>query len=176
MTSKQVLLILGCAALLGWYAPDLSGAGKARDENRLAVIEPERASRPQAATHGWNLGQAVLQRESDGHFYANVMIEGGQYRFLVDTGASVVALTGADAEAMGLYWDENSMQRIGRGASGPVYGVPVKIPRMEVGGYEARDVDAAIIPEGLGISLLGQSFLSQISDVSISGDEMRLGG
>jgi aspartyl protease family protein len=47
---------------------------------------------------------------------------------------------------------------------------------MDVGGFEARNVEAAIIPEGLGISLLGQSYLSRIDNVEISDDEMRLGG
>ena len=47
---------------------------------------------------------------------------------------------------------------------------------MEVDGIEAQGVEAAIIPEGLDISLLGQSFLSKIENVQISGDEMRLGG
>jgi aspartyl protease family protein len=46
---------------------------------------------------------------------------------------------------------------------------------MEMGGFEAHNAQVAIIPEGLGISLLGQSLLSRISNVSISGDEMRLG-
>jgi len=95
--------------------------------------------------------------------------------FLVDTGASIVALIGEDAQTMGLYWDESSSQRIGRGASGAVYGVPTTISHMEMGRFEARNVQAAIIPEGLGVSLLGQSFLSRVSDVKIKGNEMRLG-
>jgi len=54
-------------------------------------------------------------------------------------------------------------------------GVGVRLERIEVEGIEARDVEAAIIPEGLDVSLLGQSFLSKIENVEINGDEMRLG-
>lgn len=177
MKSGQILAILIFAALFGWFVPDLPvGAGDGADDS-LSVIETgaARSKSSMLAATAWNSGQAVLRRQGDGHFYANALIEDGEYRLLVDTGASIVALTGEDAQAMGLTWDEGSLQQIGRGASGPVYGVPVTIPRMEVGGFEAHDVQAAIIPEGLGVSLLGQSFLSRISNVQISGDEMRLG-
>ena len=64
---------------------------------------------------------------------------------------------------------------IGRGANGVVLGVGVRLERIEVEGIEARDVEAAIIPDGLDVSLLGQSFLSKIENVEISGNEMRLG-
>jgi len=175
MTSKQALMLIGCAALFGWYAPDLSGAGDAGEGGKSAA-DSRRGDRGDAAMRSWNAGETVLVREPDGHFYANVQVDGGQFRFLVDTGASMVALTGEDAEAIGLYWDEDSLRQVGRGANGVVRGVPVTIPRMEVDGFEARDVEAAIIPEGLDISLLGQSFLSRIDNVEISGDEMRLGG
>ena len=77
---------------------------------------------------------------------------------------------------LGLSWDDSALRPIGRGASGTVYGTPVVLQSLEVGGFEARNVEAAIIPEGLDVSLLGQSFLSKIDNVEISGDEMRLGG
>lgn len=174
MKSSQILLVMGSAALFAWTVPELPDAGKGAG-NDLAAADA-RPRTDNSSIHSWNAGQTVLKREQDGHFYANVGAEGSQYRFLVDTGASIVALTGADADAMGLTWDENSIRQIGRGASGPVYGVPVTIPQLEVGGYEARQVEAAIVPEGLGISLLGQSFLTRIENVQIVGDEMRLGG
>ena len=124
----------------------------------------------------WGSGEAVLRREDDGHFYANVLVDGRDYRFLVDTGASIVALTGDDARGMGLDWDESRLRPVGRGASGDVHGVPTFIERLEVGGMEARNVEAVIIPEGLDVSLLGQSVLGKFPNVGINGDEMTLGG
>lgn len=123
---------------------------------------------------GWN-DQLALPRSDDGHFYADVYVDGLPYQMLVDTGASMVALTGADAEAMGLGWDPAAVRAIAQGASGPVYGVATEIPTMRVGDHEARDVSAMIIPEGLAISLLGQSFLATVDKVEISGDTMILG-
>lgn len=127
---------------------------------------------PSASAWGDEL---VLQRERDGHFYADVMVDGVPTRMLVDTGASVIALTGEDALAMGLYWDEQEVQPVAQGASGAVHGVRTKIPRVRLGEFEASDVDAIIVPDGLGISLLGQSFLETVGDVRIADDRMVLG-
>lgn len=176
MKPIQLLPLLATALLIGWFAPGLpsdadhpgkASANQADDAASLAAMHSK---------DGWLAGQTVLRREDDGHFYADAYIDGGSYRFLVDTGASVIALTGSDAEAMGLEWDEAQLKPIGKGASGTVYGVATKIPHIEVGGFEAQNVPATIIPEGLHVSLLGQSFLSRIDNVEISGDEMRLGG
>lgn len=123
---------------------------------------------------GWG-EDLVLQRERDGHFYADVSVDGVSSRMLVDTGASVVALTGEDALAMGLEWDESTVAPVAQGASGAVYGVQTVLPRVRLGEFEAEGVRAIIVPEGLGISLLGQSFLEQVGNVSIAGDAMVLG-
>jgi aspartyl protease family protein len=124
----------------------------------------------------WMSGETVLERERDGHFYASITVDSRDYRVLVDTGASIVALTEQDALDMGLSWDDSEVRVIARGASGDVRGVPVTIPQMQMGGFEAQDVQAAIVPEGLDITLLGQSFLGKIDNVEISGDRMVFGG
>ena len=117
----------------------------------------------------------VLERERDGHYYAEVQVDGQPFRMLVDTGASVIALTAEDAEAMGLSWQEDQVRAVAQGASGPVEGVHTTIDRVSLGNHEAAQVQAIIVPEGLGISLLGQSFLGTIGSVRISGDQMVLG-
>jgi aspartyl protease family protein len=121
-------------------------------------------------------GEVVLPRAGDGHFYADMTVEGVSARMLVDTGASVVALTGKDAEAIGLTWDEQDVEQVAHGAGGPVYGVRVTLDRIELGDFEARSIEAVVVPDGLGISLLGQSFLSQIPRVEMEQDRMVLGG
>lgn len=118
--------------------------------------------------------EVVLKRRENGHFYADVEVNGTDIEFMVDTGASGIALTRRDAERLGLFWNENELDVVGRGVSGAVSGKVVSLDRVELGSTEVRDVDAAIIPEGLDVSLLGQSFLSRFGDVRISGDEMVL--
>ncbi len=176
MKSAPIVSLFAVAIMVGWFAPSLPTGEIAPDEQSEVLKLQAAQAAQQKRDAGWQTGQTVLKRQADGHFYADATVDGRQYRFLVDTGASIVALTGRDADDMGLYWDETNLRPIGRGASGTVHGVPVRIANLEVGGYEARDVPAAIIPEGLDVSLLGQSFLSQIDNVEISGDEMKLGG
>ena len=116
----------------------------------------------------------MLNRQFDGHFYADSRVNGAPMRMMVDTGASVIALTGSDAYAAGLQWDSRDVRHIGQGASGPVYGVSVRLDEVEIGGMLRRNVSAVIIPQGLDISLLGQSYLSQIGSVEIENDRMSL--
>lgn len=123
----------------------------------------------------WVAGVTELPRAANGHFYTDASINGSPVRFLIDTGASVVALTGADARAAGLYWSDADVAPVARGASGQVQGVAVMLDRVSLGGHEARNVSAIIVPEGLEISLLGQSFLSTVQPVRIERDRMVLG-
>lgn len=121
-------------------------------------------------------GTTELRRAGDGHFYAGVTLNGRPVTMLVDTGASVVALTGADARAAGLSWSPTQLAVVAQGAGGPIQGVTLQLERITLGGHEARNVSAIIVPEGLPISLLGQSFLTTIEPVRIEKDRMVLGG
>ena len=133
---------------------------------------PGSASSQGASDSGWYAGDHTLQRRSGGHFYASATIDGAPISMMVDTGASVIALTGADARAAGLHWDDNQVRKVARGASGAVYGVPTTLREVEIGGMARQNVSAIIVPNGLDVSLLGQSYLSQIGTVEIKGDTM----
>jgi len=176
MKTGSIATLFASALLVGWLAPGLKTHDGAPVQSEHAFADGTRQDRLAVnRTDVSTDGPGVLTRHPDGHFYAEGNVDGARLRMLVDTGASMIALTGEDAEALGLSWDEASLKPIGRGANGVVLGVGVRLERIEVEGIEARDVEAAIIPEGLDVSLLGQSFLSKIENVEISGDEMRLG-
>lgn len=166
-----VLSVLGIAAVVALLAPHGDKAAPKPDQAQV-VGKPEHAARRDKPE--WYGGAMVLDRADDGHFYATARIDTGDYRMLVDTGASVVALTGEDARNIGLDWDPNALAPVARGASGPVMGVPVTIDSMAVGDFEARNVQAVIVPDGLAVSLLGQSFLRQVPNVQISGNALTL--
>lgn len=167
---SAILLVCAAAAAAGWIAP---GLGVRSGAHGPAQASPQRGGLTR--NEGWMPGETVIEREADGHFYAHVAVDSRDARFLVDTGASVVALTGDDARAIGLSWDDTDLVAVGRGASGTVYGVPVRLDEIRLGGFTARNVQAAIIPEGLDVSLLGQSFLARLPGVRIEGDRMVLG-
>jgi aspartyl protease family protein len=162
-----VASVLAIAAAVAFLAPHGDEAKK--PPRPIPTADLAQAGDKQA----WG-GVMVLDREGDGHFYATAQIDAGDYRMLVDTGASVVALTGEDARDMGLDWDPNALGPVAQGASGPVMGVHTTIPQMAVGDFEARNVEAVIVPEGLPVSLLGQSFLSHVPNVAIADDKLTL--
>ena len=165
-----VFPILALAALVAFFAPH----GEKPATSATPAAEADRGSKARLAAATTSFGEMALAREGDGHFYATAEVDGGDYRMLVDTGATVVALTGDDARGMGLDWDPDALAPVARGASGPVMGVPVTLPEMAVGDFDAHNVQAVIVPEGLAISLLGQSFLSQVPKVGIVDDRLTL--
>ena len=173
MKHASILLVVAAGAAFGWFAPDMSGSGAGPTAEEMAATDAQLA-----ALQGgdWNTGDEVLPRANDGHFYADVTVNGTSAHMLVDTGASIVALTGEDAEAMGVEWDEADVQPVARGANGAVYGVNVVLEQVAIGQIEAQNVPAVVVPQGLGISLLGQSFLSKVESVEMVDDKMVLSG
>lgn len=175
---EALFLVIAIAAFVGaMLVPSATReeAPGVAPEDVLHVPAAERRTKADSYAN-WNAGETILERSGDGHFYAEVMINGSPVEALVDTGASAVALSAADAAALGLSWDDADVRVIGSGASGPVMGVPVTLDRIELGGHEASGVSGVIVTDGLGITLLGQSFLSTIDPVRIEGDRMVLGG
>ena len=106
------VLIIG--ALVGWFAPGVEPTAE------LAETAPAESAEPQlnlAAQPEWHGGEMILDREPDGHFYAGVRIDTSDVRMLVDTGASMIALTGEDARNIGLDWNPDRLVPVARGAS-----------------------------------------------------------
>jgi len=113
----------------------------------------------------------TLDRSPDGHFYADAQVNGVTVHFLVDTGASGVALSAADARRVGLPFFHTEFTAVGRGASGEVRGKLVTLDRVTLGGKSVEKVDGAIL-EGSEMSLLGQSFLSRMGTIEMTPDRM----
>jgi aspartyl protease family protein len=117
--------------------------------------------------------ETVIQPDNQGHFFAFAEVDGEMTKFVVDTGADMVALTLDDARRAKIRFDPNQFQVVGRGASGDVYGQRVVIDSVVLDGKRVRDVHGAVI-EDLDVSLLGQSFLRHLRSVHMTGGEMRL--
>jgi aspartyl protease family protein len=117
--------------------------------------------------------ETVLERHGGGHFVAFADVNGATVRFLVDTGATSVALTQDDARRAGIPFDPGQFQVVGRGASGDVRGQVVTIRTMAIDGKRADEVSGVVL-ENSDLSLLGQSYLRRLASVQISGDTMTL--
>jgi aspartyl protease family protein len=114
-----------------------------------------------------------LERSPSGHFYTHAKVNGELVRFLVDTGATGVALTVEDAERVGIKVDPRNFEIVGEGASGPVRGQLVTLGSVEVEGKLVNDVSGAVL-ENSSLSLLGQSYLTRMGEVQMTGDYMLL--
>lgn len=114
--------------------------------------EPAPGSSPQTV---------LLTVGPSGHFEAEGMINGVGVRFVVDTGASFVALPGADADRMGL--DYRRGERImAQTANGPAPAYRLRFDTIRIGAIQLTGVDGMVIERGLPIALLGMSFLDRL--------------
>ena len=118
-------------------------------------------------------GTIELERSYDGHFYADVEINGATIHALVDTGASGIALSREDARSAGVATSISMPDVVGRGANGEVYGEHVTLDRVVLGHQSAENMPAIVLNGGEE-TLLGQSFLSKFESVEIRGDWMVL--
>jgi aspartyl protease family protein len=103
--------------------------------------------------------QVVLVRNRSGHYVASGRIEGEPVVFLVDTGATDVALPLDLARRLGL---SLGMPRLSRTANGDVTSWPTQLDSVDLGGLTARGVRASVLPNMPGGEvLLGMSFLKR---------------
>jgi len=115
---------------------------------------------------------AVLAADGRGHFHAEGAINGGAMRFILDTGATSVALPVVDAVRLGIDYRKGQPAMI-RTANGPAPAWRVKLDTVRVGGIELQNVDALVLEKGLDEALLGMSFLNRV-EMFRSGDSMTL--
>ncbi len=105
--------------------------------------------------------RVVLTPDSQGHYLQQGQINGRSTTFMVDTGASTVAIGKAEAERMGV--DFAKGRKVGvRTANGTAQGWHVKLDSVRLGGIELFGVDAVVTPQPMPYVLLGNSFLSEV--------------
>jgi aspartyl protease family protein len=126
---------------------------------------PERAAGPKSASRTAETATAantlVYPANEQGHVIVEAVINGASMRLLVDTGASLVSLTAADARAAGISRAELVFDHLTNTANGTVHVARVPLREVRIGQLSVYDVPAAVL-ENLNISLLGISFLSRL--------------
>ena len=104
-----------------------------------------------------------ISPDARGHFQTDARIEGQRIDFMVDTGASVVALNESSAARFGLRPSRGDYTATVTTANGKLKAARARIAMMDVGGLIVRDVEAMVLPdEALSENLLGLSFLSKL--------------
>lgn len=116
----------------------------------------------------------MFRARDDGHFHVEALVDGTRVLFLVDTGASDVVLTPADARRLGLDPEALAYTRVYETANGTVSGAPVRIGEIVLGPIRLSGVEASVNRAPMRRSLLGMSFLGRLSGYEVRGDKLTL--
>lgn len=165
--SWTVVVVIGVAAFshfeeLKTGAERMFGLPTAEDAGTRQYDADDDGGERVAAAHFGPLVEIEAGRH--GHFNTPAEINGRTMEVMVDTGASMVALTYEDAERAGIYLNHGDFTQAVSTANGVARFAPVRLDRVAVGDILVRDVPAAVAEPGrLRTSLLGMSFLSRLS-------------
>jgi aspartyl protease family protein len=171
---RELIFMIVAIGFLGSMASHVPSRRSSSSTQQIMVGNPpgDDASPKEQAPAPMD-GSVQLQRDPNGHFYADVQINGTPVHMLVDTGATEIALSREDARSAGIATSIGMNDVVGEGADGSVHGEYVAIDRMSLGQKNAENMHAVVLNSG-GQSLLGQSFLKQFASVEIHGDTMTL--
>lgn len=110
----------------------------------------------------------VLKADATGHYFTSASVNGRPINVLVDTGATIVALSAEDADRVGVRLRASDFTGRVSTANGTARVARITLDRVEIGGITVRDVAATVSEPGvLKTSLLGMSFLSRLERVDM---------
>lgn len=120
-------------------------------------------------------GEVYLTRDMRSqHFQVDAVVNGRQMRFLVDTGASDVALNMEDARRLGFDPARLQFNQVYQTANGKVMGAVVTLESIQVGNITVKDVRGSVMQGDAGVSLLGMSFLNALGSYEFRGERLIL--
>lgn len=124
--------------------------------------------------------QAVVGEElripmaRDGHFWATVRFGGIERRLLIDSGATLTALSVPTAEAAGLELRDELLPVVLRTANGDVRAQTAEIAELRLGNIVARELPVVVSPAFGGVNVLGMNFLSRLKSWRVEGKTLIL--
>lgn len=181
MGSKALLVVDGKTQMLS-PGESVGGVRLVEIRNGLAVVESEgrRVTLELGGAPAQIKGtpapagarEIVIPAGPGGHFVVAGAINGRAVRFMVDTGATLVAISQGEAERIGLDWHAGNVGML-QTANGAVPVRLITLSSLRVGGIELADVGAVVVPSAMPMVLLGNSFLSRLQ-MKREADVMRL--
>ena len=114
----------------------------------------------------------VLTAGSGGHFLTAGQINGKAVQFMVDTGATSIAMSSSDAERAGISYKSGQPVNMST-ANGTTPGYRIKLASVRIGDVEVFDVDAVVTPQAMPFMLLGNSYLTRFQ-MTRENDQMTL--
>ena len=169
---RNILITAAILAGLGSFMAQMADKIMPASASTPAVKQAEAPAAPQSVAGFRSLSVA---RDARGHFATEGSIDGQRIGFMVDTGASVVALNETSAARFGLRPTPGQYTANVTTANGTVKAARARIAMLDVGGLIVRDVDAMVLPdEALSENLLGLSFLSKLKRFEYANGQMVL--
>lgn len=170
---KAVVSVAGSPPRIVQAGAMLDGAKLVSVDSQAIVLEsggrqqrvvlgagPLKTAPPGAVAGEGGSGRAVLSADSRGHFLTTGYVNGKPQPFLVDTGASIVALSKGDATRLGINL-ANGKTVVANTANGQAYGTAVRIDTLRIGDIVVHNTEAWIMDNLAGPALLGMSFLNR---------------
>jgi aspartyl protease family protein len=119
-------------------------------------------------------GRIEIPRGPDGHYHLTLRLNGTSVNFIVDTGATDLVLSRADASRIGLNLTDLAFTGEATTANGVVRTARTRIGSIELGGHVETDVPASVTGGDMPVSLLGMSYLERFARIEIVGGRMVL--
>lgn len=117
---------------------------------------------------------SIPKSKQNGQYWADARVNSGHVRFLVDTGASAVALTLNDAKKAGIRLSSLKYDVPISTAGGKNMAASINLKSISIGAITLRNIPALIVPEGLETSLLGMTYLGQLQKVEATPNALLL--
>ena len=157
------VIVLGCAV----FSAVLTGMGVLALDTHGNADPSAMAATSSLASEPADIHQdshiTAIPKASDGHFWANAVVNQKAVHFLVDTGATVVVLTPADAQRLGFDAQSLDFNQKVVTANGQTFAASITLTTVGVGTSTIHNVDALVVKDGLSTSLLGMSYLGRLS-------------
>jgi aspartyl protease family protein len=155
---RSIVLIAAGLLIVCGYAARVADKSVARAPQLHTAQSTQTPRQPPSGSHSM-----TLFGDRRGHFPVAAQVEGHRVDFVVDTGASLVALRARKAEEIGLAPRPQDYKVQVSTANGTVRGARVRLNEITIGDITIYDVDALVLPDrALSQNLLGVSFLSRL--------------
>ncbi len=160
---KIAFVFAGAGCLMALFAPQLLLNLQPTSAPPVAIAaSAEPAPAPQASD---GYGEKSIAADSGGQYSLDVLIGGQSVHMLVDTGATMVVISAAVADRLGLSFEAGRKWRV-HTANGDSFATEAVLPSIDLGTIYMKDVPALIADRGAGdVNLLGASFLKRLASV-----------
>ena len=173
LAMRQILVLAAELLVFGGYAARYADHAVSTNTPTQAEAATQPVDEPRLPVHSGR--SLTLDADRQGHFRTEARIDGRPIDFMIDTGASLVALRASDAARVGIWPRPVDYTATVSTANGKIKAAPAKLDRVELGGITVYDVPALVLPdEALDVNLLGVAVLSRLKRYEVANGKMVL--